>query len=166
MTLEEKRELVEDFKKYEKYIYSILGTGTHYTNTKNPKVKIYNAQTALSMTDEDLIQQGRLYLWEALLNYGKFPERVKNKGRKVASKSTFVFTHLRNMFINLGIKTSCKKYQGVNVDLEACFNLGNCKIDSNIIQQEAQQILDDCKQWKRKDPVKYKEELKKRWIGE
>lgn len=163
LTQSQKDELTEDFKKYEKYIFSILGTNTHRTKTNNKKVNIYNADR-LSMTDEDLIQQGRLFLWEALLNYGKFPEKAKSENRRIASKSTFVFTHIKNMFINLGVKTVCKKYQGTNVPIEDSYDLLDIKSpDDRIMSHELEDVLDSAKKYKKKDPVKYKQILTDYW---
>lgn len=165
LSLEKKAELTADFKKYEKYIFAILATNTHRTKTNNRKVNIYNADR-LSMTDEDLIQQGRLFLWEALLNYGKFPEKAKSQNRKIASKSTFVFTHIRNMYINLGVKTVCKKYNGVSVPIEDSFDLLDVKsADDNLMSTELETVLETCKKYRKKDPEKYKEVLTDYWRG-
>lgn len=163
LTPEKKAELTQDFKKYERYIYSILNTNSHRTRTTNPKVNIYKAES-LSMTYEDLVQQGRLFLWEALLNYGKFPVRAKSVDRKIASKSTFVFTHIKNMFINLGVKSVCKKYKGKNVEIESSFHIQDTRSpDDEMMLQEMEKVLDTSKKFKRKDPEKYKQILTDYW---
>ena len=122
MTKERKRELTEDFLKYEKYIYSILSTEKYKSKPGKSKKKviIYNSHL-LAMDFEDLVQEGRKYLWEALIRYGKFSPRSKTN--KIASKSTFVYRHVYNIIINLGKKCSCKKYQREEVPLESLYNI-------------------------------------------
>jgi len=127
MKLSEKelKELYADYTKYEKYIYSILGTKDYHSKVgkSKRKVNIYDAKM-LGMDFEDLVQQGREFLWEALLRYGK-PTKNGNKPKNVASKSTFVFTHLTNMFKNLGIKASSSKFKRVDIDITAISSLAN-----------------------------------------
>ena len=126
LTESKKKELEKDFLKYEKYIYSILGTNEYHSkvNSTKGKVNIYNAKM-LGMEFEDLVQQGRIFLWEALLQYGIFPKKYKNKDRKIASKSTFVYRHLYFQFINLGIKANSKKYKRQDIDISEIYSLSD-----------------------------------------
>lgn len=139
LTKEKKLELQGDFIKYEKYIYSILGTGEYHSkvNKAKNKVNIYDVKM-LGMDFEDLVQQGRLFLWEALLRYGFFPEKSKTEGpRKAASKSTFVYKHITNMFINLGIKASSRKFKRTDVCIDDVYNLyEDVTVEDTIIFEE------------------------------
>jgi len=129
---EDNKVLCQDFLDFEKYVYSLLSTKTYKSkiSKSNVKVKLLDINNLFGYDDKethkDIIQQGRLFLWEGLKKYGKFPEKAKNFNgrldngyeRKKSSKSTFVFKNLANHYRNLGIKASSEKFtSGVPVEL-------------------------------------------------
>jgi hypothetical protein len=126
---EDNKTLVEDFFKYENYVYSLISTKTYKSKMSKTKSKVelldihntfgHDAAEA----HKDLIQEGKLYLWEGLKKFGVLPEKDKKFGgqtreRKVAGKSTFVHENLKNNLINLGIKSSSDKFRATLLEFK------------------------------------------------
>jgi len=125
--------LHEDFDKFHDYVYSLISLKNYKSkmSKSGKKVALYNVNTLFGNDDEemlkDVLQEGRLYLWEGLKKYGTLPSKAKNfngrldKGheRKKSSKSTFVFQNLKNSYINLGTKSSSKKFKRIDTEFKA-----------------------------------------------
>ena len=106
-------EMEKDFIKYEKYVYKMLKISNDHIKIGNrSKISLYNAYR-MGYTYEDLIQEGKKMIWEALLKYDS---------RKKASKSTFIFIYLKNRLINIAISFVQKKRTGINVYLDNIIN--------------------------------------------
>jgi DNA-directed RNA polymerase specialized sigma subunit len=96
--------------KYEKYIYSILSTEDNHSKAKKnrKKVHIYHSEY-LGMDFEDLLQEGRKFIIEAL---GKYDNT------RGATKSTFIYNYLYHRFLNIAIKLMSPKYSHVESPID------------------------------------------------
>jgi hypothetical protein len=102
-------------KKFKNLIYSILSIRNGYKSKDNltrSKVRMSNIDNIYGLDKgesfKDLIQDGHLFILEALRKYGR-PENQ-------CSESTFVFMDLKRKFINLSKKASSGKYRRVDIE--------------------------------------------------
>lgn len=122
--------LKEDFDKFHDYVYSLISLKNYKSRVakSGAKVQLYNIHNIYGKDEDetlkDVLQEGRLYLWEGLKKYGRHPEKAKNfKGRLdkgferiKSSKSTFVFQNMKNNYINLGSRSSSDKFKHFPVE--------------------------------------------------
>lgn len=119
-------EAISNFHKFEKYVYECSKSVKRVAvETLDMSLNYIDEKGKHHVSQEDLIQQGKIWLWEAVNIYPaelekrkkeneeiiKYNENALKEGiplkkvKTVASMSTYVYLYLRSMYLNLNAKS-------------------------------------------------------------
>lgn len=140
--------MLEDYSKYEKLVYKAIKVANITGGSDPDECKNVAGVANLAYTVEDLRQYGRYELVQALQRYDKYKTQREQKGLSIAKKSTFLFTHLKNLFINLSKKNGSvkrsflKRSEFEGEKFEECVNYFLTKKKADAAAESIDEILE------------------------